>query len=248
MPALDSRTTVRIAVFASGGGSNLDAILRHFDALGARRSGDVALVVADRSNAGALARAHARSIAAVHLTDPLDGAAMDDTLREHDIGLIALAGYLRLVPAVVTRRFRGRMLNVHPALLPAFGGPGMYGMRAHRAVLAAGATMSGASVHFVDEVYDRGPLIAQWPVPVAPDDTPESLAARVLVVEHALYPRVVNAVATGRISLGSDNTVQRPMATVGDAAFVLAATRDATSLEASMDRVLGIEHPGRPEA
>jgi folate-dependent phosphoribosylglycinamide formyltransferase PurN len=101
------------------------------------------------------------------------------------------------------------MLNVHPALLPAFGGPGMYGLRVHQAVLDAGSTVTGVSVHFVDDVYDRGPIIAQWPVPVLRDDTAASLGARVLRVEHVLYPRSVNAVAAGRVSLGSDGKVRR---------------------------------------
>jgi folate-dependent phosphoribosylglycinamide formyltransferase PurN len=94
-------------------------------------------------------------------------------------------------------------------LLPAFGGPGMYGARVHRAVLDAGATVSGVTVHFVDQAYDRGPVIAQWPVPVLADDTPASLGARVLRVEHLLYPIAVNAIAAGRISLTADGRVQR---------------------------------------
>jgi len=228
----------RIAVLASGGGSNLEAILRYLDTLAARRGGDVVLVAADRADAGALAKARARSIPTTHILDPGDGAAIDALLRDHDIGLVVLAGYLRLVPPVVTRRFRGRMMNVHPALLPAFGGPGMYGLRAHRAVLDAGAPISGASVHFVDESYDRGPLIAQWPVPVASDDTPESLAARVLRVEHLLYPRVVEAVAAGRIALDEHNRVRRLAVPVDDAVFTL-GDAGLPALAAAIDRVLG---------
>jgi phosphoribosylglycinamide formyltransferase-1 len=102
-----------------------------------------------------------------------------------------LAGYLKLVHASVVARFRGRMINVHPALLPEFGGPGMYGRRVHEAVLASGAKESGATVHFVDEEFDRGAIIAQERVPVEPGDTPETLAARVLEAEHRLLPRVV---------------------------------------------------------
>ena len=106
-----------------------------------------------------------------------------------------LAGYLKLVPAAAVARFRWRMINIHPALLPAFGGPGMYGPSVHEAVLASGAALSGATVHYVDEQYDRGPIIAQWPVPVRPDDTAASLAERVLAAEHRLLPRVVRALA-----------------------------------------------------
>ena len=231
------RRPVRVAVLASGGGSNLEAIFAHFEALGPHRAGEIVLVASDRSGAGALARARARSVAAVHLPTPGDGAALDALLRDLDISLVALAGYLRLVPAEVTRRFRGRMINVHPGLLPAFGGPGLYGIRVHRAVLDAGAAVSGATVHFVDEVYDRGPIIAQWPVPVARDDTPESLASRVLRVEHALYPRVIEAVAAGRIRLDDGNRVRQDGRTVADAEFVLAG-RNALSLEQSIDRML----------
>ena len=227
--------STRIAVLASGGGSNLDAILAHLDGRGAVRGGDVVLVASDRATAGALAKAAARSIPTSHLVNPADGAALDALLRDHDIDLVVLAGYLKLVPPAVTRRFHGRMINVHPALLPAFGGAGMYGLRAHRAVLDAGARISGASVHFVDDTYDRGPLIAQWPVPVAVDDTPESLAARVLVVEHVLYPRCVDAVASGRVRLdASGRTVGlHPLPTHDTLQF-----GDAAGLTTSIDTLL----------
>ena len=112
-----------------------------------------------------------------------------------DARLVVLAGYLKRVPADVVARFRWRVINIHPALLPGFGGHGMYGRRVHEAVLASGARVSGATVHYVDEEFDRGPIIAQWPVPVRADDTPESLAARVLEVEHRLLPVVVEELA-----------------------------------------------------
>jgi folate-dependent phosphoribosylglycinamide formyltransferase PurN len=123
--------------------------------------------------------------------------------------MIALAGYLRLVPPDVVAAFGGRMLNVHPALLPAFGGAGMYGARVHQAVLASGARVSGPTVHFVDERYDEGAIIAQWPVPVRTDDTPETLGARVLAVEHRIYPWAVAAVASGAVRLGADGRLAR---------------------------------------
>jgi folate-dependent phosphoribosylglycinamide formyltransferase PurN len=112
-----------------------------------------------------------------------------------DAGLAVLAGYLRRVPAKAVAQYRHRMINIHPALLPAFGGPGMYGHRVHEQVLASGVTFSGATVHYVDEEFDHGPIIAQWPVPVRADDTPDALAARVLAVEHRLLPLVVTALA-----------------------------------------------------
>ena len=192
--------TARLAVFASGGGSNLQAILEHFDRLGATAPGVVALVLSDRKAAGALERARARGIPAVWL--PKDRQwEMEATLREHGITHIALAGYLRLIPPAVVRAYEGRMVNVHPALLPAFGGPGMYGHHVHEAVVRAGARTSGPTVHFVSERYDEGAIIAQQEVPVLADDTPESLAARVLNAEHALYPRIVADLCAGRLAM-----------------------------------------------
>ncbi len=194
----------RIAVFASGGGSNLGALLAHFAEPRAAAAGRIVLVVSDKAGAGALERARNYNVGTQVLADPRDGSAIRDLLRAHDVELIVLAGYLRLVPVEVVTAWSGRILNVHPALLPAFGGEGMYGMRVHAAVLAAGARVTGATVHFVDEHYDRGAIAAQWPVPVHPDDTPSDLAARVLRAEHRLLPAVVEAVAGGTLSLGDD--------------------------------------------
>jgi phosphoribosylglycinamide formyltransferase 1 len=193
----------RIAVLASGGGSNLQSILDHFDQLGERRGGDVVLVASDRSNAGALERAARRDIeAAVLATDKRPGGTpLDQLLEARSIDLIVLAGYLQLVPAAIVGKYIGRIVNIHPALLPAFGGPGMYGSRVHHAVLAAGVRVTGVTAHFVDEVYDRGRIIAQWPVPVFTSDDAGTLASRVLRIEHLVYPRVVDAVAAGRTML-----------------------------------------------
>jgi len=113
-------------------------------------------------------------------------------LEELDIDVILLAGYLRLLPSDVVARYEGHILNIHPALLPDFGGGGMYGRKVHRAVLESGVEISGATVHFVTEEYDDGAILAQWQVQVIPGDTPEELAARVLWVEHELYPRAVD--------------------------------------------------------
>jgi phosphoribosylglycinamide formyltransferase 1 len=198
-------TRTRIAVLASGGGTNLQAILDYFDNLGNRRSGDVVLVASDREDARALTRARSRGIAVETIATPAktDRKELGAVLDGYDVELVALAGYLRRIPEDVVRRYAGRMINVHPALLPAFGGPGMYGARVHDAVLDAGVTVTGVTIHFVDEEYDRGRIIAQWPVPVLAGDDRDALAARVLRVEHLLYPRVLNAVAGGRITLAS---------------------------------------------
>ena len=133
------------------------------------------------------------------LSVPADAAEWLVRLDRHRTDLVVLAGYLKLVPAPVIARFRDRILNIHPALLPSFGGKGMYGLRVHEAVLASGARESGATVHLVDEAYDRGAVLGQARVPVLPDDTPDRLAARVLEVEHRLLPAaVLAAAAAGR--------------------------------------------------
>ena len=179
-------TPVRVAVLISGGGTNLQTLL---DALADSEVARVDRVVSSHAAAGALERARRAGVPTTVLADPSDAAQLLASLG--DAGLVVLAGYLKHVPAPVVARFRLRMINIHPALLPAFGGPGMYGRRVHERVLASGAAISGATVHYVDEEYDRGPIIAQWPVPVRPTDTPETLAARVLQVEHRLLPWVV---------------------------------------------------------
>ncbi len=185
----------RIAVFASGRGSNLEALM---EALAGHPDAEIVVVASDRAGSAALERARRRGIPA-EIVRPDDGDALLDLLERHAVDWVVLAGYLRRVPGEVVARFRGRILNVHPALLPRFGGSGMYGERVHRAVLEAGERTSGATVHVVDEEYDRGPIVAQSEVPVEPGDTPESLAARVLEAEHALLPRVVRAAAEGRL-------------------------------------------------
>lgn len=191
---------IRIAVLVSGRGSNLEAL---FEALADRADAAIVLVASDRADAAALGRARSRGVAAA-VVAPEAEREMIDLLEDARIDWIVLAGYLKRVPPGVVRRWRNRILNVHPALLPAHGGRGMYGERVHRAVLAAGESRSGASVHLVDEEYDRGPVVARAEVPVLPDDTPASLAARVLEVEHRLLPEVVVAAAEGRLRVEDD--------------------------------------------
>lgn len=199
--------TARVAVLASGGGSNLQAILDYFGAQGSRRAADVALVASDRATAGALTRARQHGVPAIALDKTQRDSGLEALLEAHDVDDIALAGYLRFVPVAVTRRWRGRIVNVHPSLLPSFGGAGMYGIRVHEAAIEAGVRVTGVTVHFVDEEYDRGPIIAQVPVPVMPNDTAATLADRVLTAEHMLYPPVIEAVALGRVTLGADGRV-----------------------------------------
>jgi phosphoribosylglycinamide formyltransferase 1 len=184
--------TMRIAVAVSGRGSNLEAILR---TLGPEAPARVVVVLSNRADAGGLTRAAAHRVPTEVLLDPADAAEWLERLERHGVDLVVLAGYLKLVPAGVIARYRGRIVNIHPALLPAFGGPGMYGRRVHEAVLASGASESGATVHLVDEEYDRGAVLAQARVPVLAGDTPDRLAARVLEAEHRLLPAVILAAA-----------------------------------------------------
>ena len=199
----------RLAVFASGGGSNLGALIAYLDDLGTVSPASVVLVVSDRGTAAALDRARRRGIATATLDDPSDAVELLEILAEHRVDLVVLAGYLKQVPTPVTDAFAGRIVNVHPALLPRHGGPGMYGVRVHRAVIAAGDAESGATVHFVSADYDRGTALVQGRVPVEPTDTPESLATRVLVAEHFLLPRAVHALAEGFFAAGDDGAIHR---------------------------------------
>jgi phosphoribosylglycinamide formyltransferase 1 len=187
---------VNIAVFGSGRGSNFLALLRAIDdgrITGAR----IVLVGSNNSTAGILDIARSHSLPAVHLS--LKQYASEDQftdallakLHALDTGLIVLAGYMKRIPARIVAAYRGKILNIHPALLPKYGGQGMFGIHVHEAVIASGDTESGATVHLVDELYDHGRIVLQKKVPVFRADTPETLAARVLDIEHEIYPLAV---------------------------------------------------------
>ena len=184
--------TMRTAVAISGRGSNLEALLQ---ALGPDAPAEIVLVLSDKAEAAGLTHARSRDIPVRVLARPADSGAWLEALRENAIDLIVLAGYLKLVPAAVVTVYRGRIINTHPSLLPAFGGKGMYGRRVHEAVLASGARETGVTVHLVDEAYDSGAVLATSRVPVLQGDTPARLAARVLEAEHRLLPAVVLAAA-----------------------------------------------------
>jgi len=200
---------MRVGVLASGSGSNLQALLDRFN-LGDDSWARVVIVVGSRPGISALDRARAAAVP-VAIVPPqgpdspvrpeADAAYLLERLEAAGVELVVLAGYLRLIPQEVVRTYRGRMINIHPALLPSFGGQGLYGRRVHEAVLATGCRVTGVTVHFVSEEYDRGPIVAQWPVPVFEDDDVPALAARVLRVEHRLLPSVVHVVARGWVSL-----------------------------------------------
>lgn len=186
---------MKLAIFASGGGSNFQAIVDAVEA-GVLRA-EVVLCVCNRRKAGVLDRASAHDIPTFQIS-PDDfpdlnsyTARLLKELEQYGVDHIALAGYMKMIPSGLVEKYRGRIVNIHPALLPKFGGKGMYGMHVHRAVLAAGESISGATVHIVDEDYDTGPIVLQLTVPVHPEDTPESLASRVLEAEHRLYPEAL---------------------------------------------------------
>lgn len=187
---------IRIAVMASGRGSNFRAIheaLARIEEPPAR----IVLCISNNPSPGAFDYARDNGIPTIRLsprmfeTEAEYARELLATLERHDVELIVLAGYMRRIPAEVVERYRGRILNIHPALLPEFGGEGMYGMNVHAAVIAAGRRESGATVHLVDGEYDTGAIVAQERVEIPEGETPEGLATRVLEVEHRLFPRVV---------------------------------------------------------
>jgi formyltetrahydrofolate-dependent phosphoribosylglycinamide formyltransferase len=186
---------LRVATVVSGRGSNLAALLEALGREGDRAPAEIVLVASDRADAGGLAVARQHAVPTHVFNDSADSAEWRRVLEAAGADLVVLAGYVKKVPAEVVLSWRGRMLNIHPALLPRHGGAGMYGRRVHRAVLEAGDVRSGATVHLVTEEYDRGPVLGQASVPVLPDDSPDTLAARVLAVEHRLLPAAVLAAA-----------------------------------------------------
>ncbi len=191
--AVSGSTNRRVIVFLSGAGRTLANL--HEQMQDWRPAAQIALVVASRECPGAdLARS--LDIPTRVISGDLPAGVVDSLARESDAGLLVLAGYLRLLG--VPERLRGRILNIHPAILPAFGGPGMFGERVHRAVLDAGCKVTGCTAHLCDDRYDTGPILAQACCPVMPDDTPATLAARVFELERELYPRAVRAMLDGR--------------------------------------------------
>jgi phosphoribosylglycinamide formyltransferase-1 len=197
----------RLGFLASHGGSNVQAIL---DAIGAGRlRAEPRVVISNNSQSLALERARRAGVPALHLSsqthpDPGDlDRAIAGALAAHGVELVILAGYMKKLGPRTLAAYPRRVLNIHPALLPKFGGQGMFGPRVHQAVLAAGERETGATVHLVDAEYDHGPTLAQARVPVLPGDTPESLQARVLEAEHALYAETLQRIALGEIDLDS---------------------------------------------
>ncbi len=196
---------VKIAVLVSGGGTNLQALLDS-EARGENPAGKISLVVASKPGVYALERAakagveHCVVSRKSYETSEAFDAALLDVLQSHDIGLVVLAGFLSVLGPSVVAAYPRRILNVHPALIPAFCGPGMYGLRPHQAALARGCKVTGATVHFVNEECDGGPILLQKAVDILPGDTPELLQKRVMVeAEWKLLPKAVAMVCSGEI-------------------------------------------------
>jgi phosphoribosylglycinamide formyltransferase-1 len=205
---------VRLAVLLSGSGTTLQNLLDRI--ADGQLAACVAVVLASRSDAGGLERARRAGIPAVAVprrefpdVDRFNDA-LHAQLEQHAFDLVVLAGFLS--PFQLRNRYTGRVMNIHPALIPAFCGKGLYGEKVHRAVLEAGVKVSGCTVHFADEQYDHGPIILQGTVPVLDDDTPEALAARVHAVENELYPQAIRLWAQGRLEVRGRRVRIRPEA------------------------------------
>ena len=193
----------KVAVFASGGGSNFQALI---DAKkGGKLAVEFVVLVTNNSKAFAVERAKGENIPVVHLPPSRYFSEEEYTaellrhLKDSGAEWLVLAGYMKKLPVELIRAYHNRIVNIHPALLPAFGGRGMYGMHVHEAVLRYGAKVSGVTVHLVDEEYDHGAVVLQNTVPVLDGDTPDTLAARVLLCEHASFYVALQGLVTGEL-------------------------------------------------
>ena len=201
---------LNLVVLASGGGTNLQAIIDNIEA--EKLNAQIKAVISNNSKAGALERARNHNIPAIHLSqkqfaipEEFDEKLLS-ILEENETDLVILAGYMKMLSPTVIREYRNRILNIHPALLPSFGGSGMYGIHVHEAVINSGVKITGVTVHIVDEVYDHGAIVLQKTVPVLDDDTPESLAERVLKVEHEAYSEALQLFAEDKIEIRDNRT------------------------------------------
>ena len=184
-----------LIIFASGKGSNAQAIIDHFKIMGTAR---VALIVTNKQDAGVLDIAKAEHIPFLIVDKKTFGETLlIDQLQEHNPSLIILAGFLWKVPAAIVKAFSGRIINIHPALLPKYGGKGMYGNNVHEAVITAGDTQSGITIHQVNDAYDEGAIILQAACPVMPGDTAATLAGNIHRLEHFYFPRTVEFLLGG---------------------------------------------------
>ncbi|MCF7803038.1 MAG: phosphoribosylglycinamide formyltransferase [Candidatus Marinimicrobia bacterium] len=201
----------QFAVFASGRGSNFLAVYQEIES--GNIDGEISCVISNNASAPVLDKAEEFGLTAYHETESIFDSSdayiqrISELLNSHSIDYILLAGYMKKIPAELVRQYQYKMVNIHPALLPSFGGKGYYGMNVHEAVINRGVKYTGVTLHFVDEIYDHGPIIYQYPVRVRDDDTAESLASRVLEYEHKAYPKVVRWLSKGWIETKDNKTV-----------------------------------------
>lgn len=196
---------LNLVVLASGGGTNLQAIIDNVEA--GKLDAQIKAVISNNSKSGALERARNHNIPAIHLShkqfanpEEFDRKLLS-ILKENDTDLVILAGYMKMLSPTVVRAYKNKILNIHPALLPSFGGKEMYGIHVHEAVIDSGVKVTGVTVHLVDEIYDHGAIIVQKCVPVLSDDTPETLQQRVLPQEHELYSEAIQLFAEERVEI-----------------------------------------------
>ena len=196
---------LKIGILASHGGSNMQAIINACKEN--QIYGVVSVVICNNSNAGAVDKAEKAGIPVYHLSSrnyPVDSdldEAISIVLKKYNVNIVALAGYMKKLGPIVLKEYKSRILNIHPALLPKYGGSGMYGINVHKSVIASGDKKSGATVHLVNENYDEGGILSQVIVSVDENETPETLAEKVLVEEHRLYPITLAKIAKGEIKL-----------------------------------------------
>lgn len=194
---------LKLGFLASHGGSNMQAIIDNINS--GRLKSKACCVISNNSSSMALERARKENIPAYHISGKThqgegeESRAIIEALQENDVNTVILAGYMKKLSFEVIEAFKGRVLNIHPALLPKYGGKGMYGMFVHQAVINAKEKESGASIHIVDSKFDHGRVLAQMKVPVLDDDTPEDLASRILKIEHLLYTDTLIKITQGEI-------------------------------------------------
>ncbi len=181
---------VNVAILASGNGSNAESIIRYFKN---NEQIKICMVISNKEHSGVLKRAEGLGITNMFVPREtlMDGDKLLDLLHHYNIHFIVLAGYLLLVPSVVSREYNDRIVNIHPSLLPKYGGKGMYGMKVHEAVLQNKEAESGITIHYINEEFDKGEIIFQATTPIYADDTPDAIAERIHKLEHKYYPQVI---------------------------------------------------------
>ena len=198
-------------MLASGRGTVLKSLIKN--CASGKISSQIVLVISNNSDSGAIKLSRKAGINSVHLSEKMFKSRKSyirrflDILKENKIDFILLAGYMKKIPYEIIRKYRNRILNIHPSLLPSFGGKGMYGLNVHKAVIDAGVKISGVTVHIVNEDYDSGPILIQKAVPVKDDDTPESLMKRIQLHERKLYVQAIHMIESGKIQISKNGII-----------------------------------------